>query len=1157
MIGKEEIKSFIEGRNPEKYIIAIEGDRSTNYVDVFYNDPEKGKYMVRDKYKPFLWANIDILSKLYGGNRNVIKDKCKQYGITIKKLITEDVNGFEPERLRNGYKFIVQTKKSFYDISNFFKYGGVNIYGSKDVVTLSPEEQYMIQTSKRLFKGMDSYDDVLRLQYDIETTGLSAKSDYTYAIGCKTNKGFEKIFRLGDYDLDTLEEKESLMYIDFFQTLRDINPDIIGTYNGEFFDWVFILERFEILGLDKDLVVKTLSEDKPICRYKSTLKLGQETENFLQTKMYGTNIIDISHSVKKAKAINSEIKGWSLKYITKYAELNKENRVYINGNNIHKTYISEESHALNEQNGDWYVITDKTPLKEGYDVVTGRYIADRYLLDDIYETECVDFHFNQAAFLVSKLTPTTYTRSITMGSASLWKLILCAWSYENGLAVPEYQPKQKFTGGLSRLLETGFAENVAKLDYAALYPNIELTWDIFPDLDITSVMKGMLLYIAETRDEYKELKNHYTSIGDKKIASFYDTQQLPLKILANSFFGAFGAPYIFNWGDVNCAEETTCRGRQYLRLMVSHFHEKYKFKPLVGDSVTKDTWVYIKYHKNKQVSILPIEKIFDDNSEGLIIVENQHRDFNNKDYDVLTRNGWKGINYVYRHKTNKPIYEISTNNRYTVRVTEDHSVFSNGVKVLPSSLLIGCVVDLYGGKSDTVIGNTICDDYDDYVYDISTHDGSFIGGKGMLCLSNTDGFNFAIPKEVDEIEYLCQGMHRLTEKNKGKLLKGLDAVVADFNERYMLGRMGLDIDDICTETINFTRKNYANNILKFGKDGSTYVKMKMVGNTLKSGSLPKFIEEFINKGVKYLMSKQPKEFVDLYYSIVDDLYSYKIPVAKLASKSKVKLSKEEYLKYIKGVNKAGNNMSRQAHMELVLKEDLNVGLGDTIYYYNIGKTKSVSDIKNDKKNNVIIFNCELVSNDIIEYNPDHIETNYNIPKYIDMLNTKLKTLLVVFSKDVREKLPVKVSKDKKTKEYVLSEKYIFTDEDLSLISGVPIEDVNQDTYDDMMVMEDKEVKFWLKVDKIPNNICENVYKERVVLYNNTMLDRKITIFNEYTEKLNEVKLSLSAKDYQDLTVNGVIPKKITNHFNINEETLDLYIDDYFLGHIIIGNLSEL
>ena len=60
--------------------------------------------------------------------------------------------------------------------------------------------------------------------------------------------------------------------------------------------------------------------------------------------------------------------------------------------------------------------------------------------------------------------------------------------------------------------------------------------------------------------------------------------QLPIKILANSFFGSLGAPHIFPWGDTSCAEETTCRGRQYLRLMVSHFHGTHAFRPLLGDT---------------------------------------------------------------------------------------------------------------------------------------------------------------------------------------------------------------------------------------------------------------------------------------------------------------------------------------------------------------------------------------------------------------------------------------------------------------------------------------------------------------------------------------------------------------------------------------------
>jgi DNA polymerase elongation subunit (family B) len=33
----------------------------------------------------------------------------------------------------------------------------------------------------------------------------------------------------------------------------------------------------------------------------------------------------------------------------------------------------------------------------------------------------------------------------------------------------------------------------------------------------------------------------------KALANLYDKKQLPLKILANSWFGSYGAPYIFNW----------------------------------------------------------------------------------------------------------------------------------------------------------------------------------------------------------------------------------------------------------------------------------------------------------------------------------------------------------------------------------------------------------------------------------------------------------------------------------------------------------------------------------------------------------------------------------------------------------------------------------
>ena len=54
-------------------------------------------------------------------------------------------------------------------------------------------------------------------------------------------------------------------------------------------------------------------------------------------------------------------------------------------------------------------------------------------------------------------------------------------------------------------------------------------------------------------------------------------------------------------------------------------------------------------------------------------------DYSKKTYQVLCRSGWCDINYVYRHKTNKPIYRVEDNG-LCVDVTEDHSLFDGDKK---------------------------------------------------------------------------------------------------------------------------------------------------------------------------------------------------------------------------------------------------------------------------------------------------------------------------------------------------------------------------------------------------------------------------------------------------------------------------------------------
>ena len=53
------IESFLEGRDPQKYIIAIESTYNDNFVDLVINDPETGKRIERHHFKPFIWILFD------------------------------------------------------------------------------------------------------------------------------------------------------------------------------------------------------------------------------------------------------------------------------------------------------------------------------------------------------------------------------------------------------------------------------------------------------------------------------------------------------------------------------------------------------------------------------------------------------------------------------------------------------------------------------------------------------------------------------------------------------------------------------------------------------------------------------------------------------------------------------------------------------------------------------------------------------------------------------------------------------------------------------------------------------------------------------------------------------------------------------------------
>lgn len=735
-ITTELVNSFLNGFNPMEHVISIECDYMDNKANIIYVNEDGEKRVKRDDFMPFLWAKNSACIRMFDGNRGTLRRKMREYNINVKALkVTDDENSEKPsERLENGYKYLFYTTRptTYNRFLNFFTEAGTPIYekakkgerggSNKEFMAISPVEQHMIRTGIRLFKGYENYDDLKRLLFDIETQGLNPRVHAIDQIGIRTNKGFEKIITITG-EGDDRKKNELNAIEEFLRIIAEEKPDIIAGHNSENFDWDFFIVRCEVLGSSfEELSLKYFKH--PIYKKKkeAILKLGGEMEYYHPTVAWGFNILDSLHAVRRAQALDSNMKSASLKYTTKYLDLKKPNRVYVPGNIITSTWnVMEEKYAFNEANGDWYEITEKRKLLDGYVLKSGRYIVERYLLDDLFETDKVELKLNESNFLVSKILPTSFTRACTMGTAGIWKLIMLAWSFEHDLAVPALGENKKFTGGLSRLITTGYVDRIVKLDYNSLYPSIELSWWVKTPNDVCNIMLYLLEFILTNREKYKELKaeagekakelsNKLKSMDKgckyyeelKKEIAYWkaekmanDKKQLPLKILANSFFGSYGCPMVFPFGDVVAAEKTTCIGRQSLRLMISHF-TKIGYRPIVGDSFTGDTPLFIKYGDGK-IDIKPIEELIGKTEMDAL---GREYDTSEKPYKVLCRSGWVKPEYIYRHKTDKPLYEVSEGDM-SVTVTEDHSLFNDKQeKVKPSEIDCNAKLEYYKNKID-------------------------------------------------------------------------------------------------------------------------------------------------------------------------------------------------------------------------------------------------------------------------------------------------------------------------------------------------------------------------------------------------------------------------------------------------------------------------
>lgn len=1110
--SNEEVDAFLKGTDPQEHIVDIECGWEDNKATIIWRDDDFKKHYSEEPFYPFCWAKQEAGRLMFGGNRTLLKLKMQEYGISCKGLIVANEEGEVPERMANGYRvlFFATKPMSNRDFSKFFDEAKVPLkpkerdktYGKNLYKTIAPNEQFMIATGKRLFKGYESYDDIMRMQFDIETTGLDKKHDLIDQIGIRTNKGFERIIQVEGETLDEKLENGRKAINEMFDIIDSEDPDVVAGYNSEDFDHeffdVFLREHFGV-EMGEETKRPTLKYGSYKKKRQSVLKLGGEMEYYYPTVMWGKHITDCLFSVRRAQALDSNMKKATLKYVTKYSKINKKNRVYVNGQIIGDTWkIKEEIFAFNDNNGDWYLVDNNHPLKEGYTMVSGNYIVKRYLLDDLWETDKVELRYNESNFLVSKMLPVKFERMCTMGTATIWKYIMMAWSYEHDLAIPLETSSRSFTGGLSRLLTVGYIPNVQKLDYNSLYPSIILSFGIKSPIDISGAMPAMLEYILTQREYFKGLKGDYgkkakklgkeydeliealrlseefMGLDEKTIANAInnnehlrilrdqqeeasalstrnDKMQLPLKITGNAYFGSFGSGGgVFPWSDIDCAEETTCCGRQMLRLMLKWFTD--------------------------------------------------------------------------------------------------------------------------------------------------------IGYEGIVC--DTDGMNFKQPPQfryTEDHPYISTGMNRNTEKDKAYV--GPWGDLAEFNDLFMRGKNGLDIDEFVPSSCYLARKNYMD-LLDVEKQtvklvGNTIKSKKMpiyiekyvddVVRDLLNDRGYEYLEKYYNKIEEIYNLRIPLKDIATVGKIKISLEDYKKNCQErtksgakkarqawyeLAIKHGLDVHMGDSIYYINtGTKKGDSDVKRVTHYyEMIdgvktevtkkyekewnlMKKNAKLGYQDAREkVLDFGSNKpAMLNLENYIKKHYpdvwdedeLIFNCVMLPNSVVEDEEDHYcddDFEYNVAKYIEMFNNRIKPHLVCFDKKIRMRQVVNKKGEIVEENNIIitnpKDRKQFTREETKLVSGQPYKESDQDTYEQLMTMEDKEIRFWISVNKEPVywrecgmdwEAIKKEYLERM-----EMLKREG--IREEVETYKKLIKGVTDTDIENLIIDGIIPNGFLDFCDFDAST---------------------
>lgn len=404
---------------------------------------------------------------------------------------------------------------------------------------VGPVEQYLMRTGRVYFLGLN-FEDLHRLQFDLETTSLDPHRGRIFLVAIRDNRGFATTLEAPHPD------DEAEMIAKLGQIIRERDPDTIENHNLFSFDLQFLEHRAGALGVP--LQLGRDGGPERLERREETLAVGPEARRRVRYSIAGRELIDTLDAVRRYDFVVRDMPSHGLKDVARYFGIATPDRVYLEGSTIFETYQRDPEQVR------------------------------RYALNDVEEVDGLSRRLLGASFALAGMAPRRYERLASAGPAmGILEPMLVRAYLRAGVALPQQgnghdSAHGVHEGGAVYLFATGIAEHVVKADVASLYPSLMRSFRIGPARDHLNALLSILDSLIDLRLAHKAAAKN--AVPGSLEANMHDATQAAMKILINAAYGYMGAGSMALFADMHAADEVTKRGREVLAQVLDALREQ-------------------------------------------------------------------------------------------------------------------------------------------------------------------------------------------------------------------------------------------------------------------------------------------------------------------------------------------------------------------------------------------------------------------------------------------------------------------------------------------------------------------------------------------------------------------------------------------------------